>query len=129
MAYGTRRDLKKEAFWRRMLRGQAQSGLSVQAWCRQHDTRASAFYWWRTQLARRDRAAPTFVPVRVPAESFTPVSAGRIEIVLAGDRRVHVVGPVNRQALADVLAVLTEAPRAEPLTNDPRRSEREAPGC
>ena len=129
MARSKRRDGKKEAAWRQRLRQQAQSGLSVRAWCRQQDTRESAFYWWRTQLARRDRVAPTFVPVHVTAESATVAATGRIEIVLAGDRRVHVVGPVNRQALADVLAVLTEAPRAEPLTNDRRRSEREAPGC
>lgn len=118
MARGTRRDLKKEAFWRRMLRGQVQSGLSVQAWCDRHAVRASAFYWWRAQLARRDRAAPTFVPVQVPAESFTPVSAGRIEIVLAGGRCVRVVGLVDRQALADVLTVLAAPACAA-----------EAPGC
>jgi transposase len=118
MVCGTRRDLKKEAFWRRMVRRQAQSGLSVQAWCCQQDTRASAFYWWRAQLARRDRAAPTFVPVRVPAESFTPVSTGRIEIVLAGGRCVRLVGPVDRQALADVLTVLAAQTCAA-----------EAPGC
>ena len=113
MARGTRRDLKKEAFWRRMLRGQADSGLSVRAWCRKHVTRESAFYWWRTQLAQRDAAAPPFVPVHVTAESSTGVSPGRIEIVLAGDRRVHVVGPVDRQALADVLAVLGDHLGAE----------------
>lgn len=118
MARGTRRDQKKEVFWRQLVRGQAGSGLSVRAWCRRHGQRESAFYWWRTQLARRDRAASTFVPVHVTAESATVASTGRIEIVLAGDRRVHVVGPVNRQALADVLAVLADsAPAAE------------APGC
>jgi hypothetical protein len=113
-----RRDLNKEASWRRRLRAQAQSGLSVRAWCRQHDTRLSAFYWWRAQLARRDAAAPPFVPVRVTPESAAGAPAGRIEIVLAGDRRVQVVGPVDRQALADVLAVLTAPAGAA-----------EAPGC
>lgn len=118
MAYGTRRDLKQEALWRRRLRRQAQSGLSVQAWCRQQDTRASAFYWWRTQLARRDAASPPFVPVRVTAEPATVASPGRLEIVLAGGRCVRVVGPVDRQALADVLTVLAAPACAA-----------EAPGC
>jgi len=36
--------------------------------------------------------------------------SGRIEIILAGDQRVQVVGPVDRQALADVLAVLAGGP-------------------
>jgi len=111
MARGTRRNLKKEAFWRRMLRGQSQSGLSVRAWCDRHAVRETALYWWRAQLARRDAEAPTFVPIHVSAESSVP--AGRIEIVLAGDRRVHLVGPVDRQALADVLAVLADHVSAE----------------
>jgi len=129
MGRGTRRDLKKEAFWRRMLRGQAGSGLSVRAWCRKHDTRESAFYWWRTQLAQRDAAAPQFVPVRVTAESSTVAPTGRIEIVLARDCRVHVVGPVDRQALADVLAVLAGAPGAAPEEDGVRPRMREARGC
>ncbi len=61
MACGTRRDLKQEAFWRRIARGQSRGQLAV---------RESASCWWRTQLARRDIAAPTFVPARVSAESF-----------------------------------------------------------
>jgi transposase-like protein len=108
MACGTRRDLKKEAFWERVVQGQVGSGLSIRAWCRKHGVQESAFYWWRTRLARRDAAGPTFVPVQVTEAS--PKIAGRIEIILAGDRRVQVVGPVDRQALADVLAVLADAP-------------------
>ncbi len=30
------RDLKKEKFWRRMIGGQARSGLSISGWCRRH---------------------------------------------------------------------------------------------
>ena len=116
MARDTRRDLRKEGLWRRRLRAQAGSGLSVRAGCGQHDTRESAFYWWRARLARRDAEAPTFAPVRVVAD--TALEAGRIEIVLPGDRRVHVVGHVERQTLAGVLAALADsAPAAE------------APGC
>lgn len=116
MARGMRRDRKKEEFWRRRLRAQAGSGLSVRAWCRQQDTRESAFYWWRTQLARRDAAAPPFAPVQVVAD-LPASAAGRIEIVLPGERRVHVIGRVERPMLAEVLAVLAdpalapEAPR------------------
>jgi transposase len=122
MARKTRRDLKKEAFWRRMLQGQVRSGLSVRAWCDRHRLRESAFYWWRTQLARRDAAAPPFAPVRVvadvPPRAVEPGTAGRIEIVLPGGRHVRVVGCVERQMLADVLAVL-----ADPA------SATEAPAC
>ena len=35
---------------------------------------------------------------------------GQIEIVLSGDRRIRIHGPVDRQMLADVLAVLGASP-------------------
>ncbi|HUU22825.1 MAG TPA: transposase [Phycisphaerae bacterium] len=109
----------REAFWRGMVQGQASSRLSVRAYCRRHDLHESAFYAWRRKLARRgactaelaggERAA--FVPVRVSAEGERPEPAlpgegGLIEIVLADGRRVAVVGPVDREALAAVLSVL-----------------------
>jgi len=53
--------------------------------------------------------------VRVVPDEGT-VAPGRIEIVLPGERRVHVVGCVERKMLADVLALLTS-------------SVPEAPGC
>jgi transposase-like protein len=114
MARGPRRDRKKEEFWRQRLGAQAGSGLSVRAWCRRHGVRESAFYWWRTRLARRKAAAPpSFAPVHVVADTAV-VAAGRIEIMLPGERRVHVVGPVERRALAEVLAALADSvPAAE----------------
>ena len=114
MARGGKRDKTKEQFWRRMVHGQARSGLSIRAWCREHDLNEPAFYWWRSRLGRTDRKQesrfkkPTLVPIRV-SPSETGSAEGTIEILLSGDRRVRVSGPVDRQALADVLAVL-EAP-------------------
>lgn len=110
MPSGAVRDLKKERYWRRIVRGQAASGLSVRAWCRKHGEKDAAFYWWRRELARRDveEARPTFVPVRVTGDMATDTGGG-IEILLAGGRRVRVRGRVDRQALADVLAVLEDS--------------------
>lgn len=112
------RDRSKEAFWRRMIRQQARSGLSVRAWCGRHDVSEASFYWWRRRLARtgrpvrgsgrRETGTPQFVPVRVTAEQAGAASSrlGCIEIILPGRQRVRVLGAVDRQALADVLAVL-----------------------
>ena len=116
MARRRSRDPKKEAFWRRVINRRPSSGMSVRAWCGKHALRESSFYWWRTQLARRDAKAPALVPVRVTADrsatdafdrSAVSGSLSRIEIVLPDQRCVRLVGPVDRQALTDVLAVLT----------------------
>jgi hypothetical protein len=119
MARAAGRDLKKESFWREMVRGQSGSGMSVRAWCRRHALTEPAFYWWRRRLAGRggENAAAVFVPVRVADDAIVAgadatdgvaAGAGRIEIVLACRRRVRLIGQVDRQALADVLAVLTK---------------------
>ncbi|HEX9719503.1 MAG TPA: transposase [Ramlibacter sp.] len=113
------RDRSKEAFWRRMMRRQAGSGMSVRAWCGRHDLSEASFYWWRRRLAPSGRPAdkpgrhkagtPQFVPVRIAADQADATSDGRpdcIEIILPGNQRVRVLGAVNRRALADVLAVL-----------------------
>lgn len=132
MARDSRTKSERESFWRRMVEGHRSSGLPVKAWCGQHNLRESAFYWWRRQLAQRDaegskslapRSAPRragLVPVRITADG-SPIgiapSAGtqqRIEIVLPDERRVCIVGSVDRQALTDVLTVLTSANFASP---------------
>ena len=105
MARGKVRDKSKEVFWRRTMRRQGQSGLTVRAFCRKHAVRETAFYFWRSELARRKAPDAAFMPVRV-VEEAPALAGGRIEIVLPGDRRVHVAPPVDRRALADVLAVL-----------------------
>ena len=109
-SYGARdaADRKKEEFWRRRLEAQAGSGLSIRTWCRRHGVQKSAFYWWRTRLAQRDAGAPPpFAPVHIVADTATE-AAGRIEIVLPGERRLHVIGRVERQMLVEVLAALVD---------------------
>jgi len=109
MANGARRETTRENFWRRMMRGQAGSGLSIRAWCRKHSMHEASFYWWRRRLDRPDagRAEPAFVPVRLTEDSAASAEPA-IEIVWARGPRVQVRGRVDRQALADVLAVLAE---------------------
>jgi transposase-like protein len=110
MARVTRQGRKTEAFWRRLIRGQAGSGVSIRAWCRRHGVYEATFYQWRARLAQRDAEhAPTeFVPVQV-VEPESAVSDASLEIVLVGGHRVRVRGSVDRQVLAEVVAVLTGA--------------------
>jgi transposase-like protein len=107
MGKGRARDERKEAFWRRVVGRQGESGETVRGFCRKKGLRESAFYFWRRELARREAAPPAFLPVQVTEEA---AAGGRIEIVLSGGRQVHVAGPVDREALAAVLAVLEGRP-------------------
>jgi hypothetical protein len=117
MAKRRRRDLAREAVWRRRLNQQANSEQSVRAWCRRHRVTETAFYWWRRELARRDAGRKRSVrrETKAQAHSFVPVQVvdpaardgeQQIEIVLTDGRRVRVAGPVNREMLADVLDML-----------------------
>src|SRR5437764_2805862 len=92
---GKRRDPARERFWRRTIRDQQRSGLSVRDFCRREGLKDGAFRWWRQELTRRDREAsvdprgerteeaPAFLPVRVvDPEGLAPLQAPPIEIVL-----------------------------------------------
>jgi hypothetical protein len=54
---GKRRDPARERFWRRTIRDQQRSGLSVRDYCKREGLKDGAFRWWRQELPRRDRKA------------------------------------------------------------------------
>jgi hypothetical protein len=131
MANGKDRDRRREARWRRIIREHNRSGLTIREFCRRGKLTETAFYFWRSELRRREvercegeqeqrrqpthrarrqaAVAPAFVPVRIE-EQVSCSGDGSIEIELPGGRRVHVGAPVDRQALTDVLAVLEGRP-------------------
>ena len=123
MPKSMKRDKRREAQWRRIIREHTHSGLTIRDFCRKSKLPESAFYFWRQELQRRGLERPkaeqgqrkrpsaqaAFVPVTV-ARDMAPQTHGRIEIALHGGHRVHVTAPVDRQALADVLAVLEGRP-------------------
>lgn len=51
---GGRRDVAKEQFWRESIAKRTGSGLSIRAFCQQHDLSEQCFYAWRRELALRD---------------------------------------------------------------------------
>jgi hypothetical protein len=120
---GKRRDPARERFWRRTIRDQQRSGLSVRDFCRREGLKDGAFRWWRQELSRRDReaavdprgerteAAPAFLPVRVvDPEGIAPRPAPPIEIVLPTGPTVRVPSGFDPRTLGDVLAVLEGRP-------------------
>ena len=103
-----------------------QPGMSVSVVARRHDVNANQVFTWRRQLRAQGSGATAggLVPVMVAAAPVCGVSAaggqaadddvgagvplatGRIEVVLAGGRRVIVDHAVDGAALARVIAVL-----------------------
>jgi hypothetical protein len=109
-----RRDPDKERFWRRTMRRQHQSGLTVSAFCAAEGLKDWSFHWWRRELAKRDREQPASKPKDVP--SFVPVQlvpnppdrqpASVIEIVLPAGQTVRVPPGFDVESLTGVLEVL-----------------------
>lgn len=96
------RDVSKERFWRSALKRQANSGLSVRAFCQREQLTESAFYAWRRTVAERNgeakpQRAPAFLPMMVTDRSAHSES---IELKLAGGRilRLPETMPVDRLA-------------------------------
>jgi hypothetical protein len=115
---GKRRDPAREKFWRRTIREQRLSGLSVRDSCRREGLRDWTFRWWRQELARRDHErpatltaeptepAPSFLPVRVvELEAVAPRTAPPIEIVFPAGSIIRVPFGFDPRTLGDVLAV------------------------
>lgn len=117
MARGKGRDSGRQAHWRTIISSHERSGLTVREFCRRRGVPESAFYFWRRRLRdqgdRHTAGAPgeaaEFVAVDLLDEDSASV-AGRIEIELPGGRRVLLTPPVDRQSLADVVAVLATMP-------------------
>lgn len=120
---GKRRDPARERFWRRTIRQQERSGLSVRDFCRREGLKDWTFRWWRQELSRRDRqpasapprrrqghpteATPAFLPVRVvDVEPIAPRPPALIEIVLPAGPTLRVPEGFDPQTLRAVLTVL-----------------------
>ena len=88
--------------WREIVRGQAESGLSVAAYCRRARVPASSFYAWRRKL----RDAGTFAEVRVTPEPDSADDHGALELHLRRGRCVIVRRGFDRQTLLELVAAL-----------------------
>ena len=113
-----RRDPEKERFWRRVIRRQRESSLTVSAFCTAEGLKDWSFHWWRRELAKRDRekpaakaaakpkAKPSFVPVQLLPERDELHTSSTIEVVLTSGQRVRVPAGFDPQALDSLLTVL-----------------------
>jgi len=119
---GPRRDVRKERRWRALLDQHRRSGQSVRAFCQSHKLHETSFYYWRRELALRDREAasgeaasqeavprtsPALAPVVVIEELGAP--AAPIEIVRTDGVTIRVPADATREQLVLVLDALEQA--------------------
>jgi hypothetical protein len=110
------RDKKKEAYWRRQFSEHKSSGKSIVEFCRRRRIPLHQFHWWKRRLSLLDdqdgegqaENEPGFVPVRLPAFSF---SVGLIEVVHPGGCVVRIPSGFDSDSLRRVLDTLG-APRS-----------------
>lgn len=112
-------EAQKRRYWQDVVGRWRESGQSVRAFCRAEGLREWTFYFWRRELARRGHRVDRQPGLRSPGATFLPVKLVRdepggaapgIEIVLAHGRVVRVRAGFDREALAEVLAVLEGRP-------------------
>ena len=115
---------EKEQFWRRIVAGQADSGLSIRRYCLDRGVKEPSFFAWRKELARRDAAANKGrarsqatgrrpAPLRFAQVQIAPgelAGGGCIEIILPAGVRIRVPRGACQDTLSDVLGAL-ERPR------------------
>lgn len=113
MSHGKPRDARKEQQWRRWILQWQSSGLSIRAFCAQHDLSQPSFYAWRRAIKQRDAAAGTFVPVRVVPDGVPQVDRSSplcLEVVLSCGRWLRVPAGFDPATLRQLLAILEEVP-------------------
>jgi hypothetical protein len=103
----------RREYWQQVIQRQRASGLSIERFCQRERLATATFFAWKRRLRQERPAGPAsmsaavnFAAVRVVPEPPGPVPAGTLEIVLGRDRRIRLVGPVDRTMLAEVVAVL-----------------------
>jgi len=125
------RDLALERAWRKRMRQQERSGLTIRQFCQQEGLVDHQFSWWRSELKRRigdsrgankkrpksaspvrrkkpskrsTATAANFLPVHVES-SFTP----SVEIVLDQPPRIRVTRGFDAALLREVLRSVEQA--------------------
>ena len=114
-----RRDPQKEAYWRGHVAGQAESGVSVPRYCREHGLSQPSFYVWRRELQRRDgeggspATAGGFVPVavlpdecRAGGEPRLLDGPGRLEVMVSPGVVIGLREDVPEDVLLRVLSAV-----------------------
>jgi transposase-like protein len=90
--------------WLELIRQQAQSKLSVSAFCREHGFSDQSFYNWRKRLAVSEPVRFALVEANAPeADRSAP-----LELILASGDRLRIAPGTDAATLRAVVSVLRE---------------------
>lgn len=98
--------------WARIVSETEASGLSLRAYCRQHEVRESHFYHWRRILEAEGRKSASkaperaFVLVKAPERSGRGSEGAALELVLERGWRLRIPRGVDEATLQTVLGAL-----------------------
>lgn len=81
----SRRDPSRERQWRDRIDQQQRSGESVRAFCQNRKLRETAFYYWRREIALRDREANS----KPETKTRQPVTRTLAPVVVVNDDSAH----------------------------------------
>jgi hypothetical protein len=76
---GPPRDLKKELFWRGILRQHRESGLNIRDFCRKKGLAEPLFYAWRREIKRRGRLRTRKAPQNTATRLTRPSLAKAVK--------------------------------------------------
>lgn len=94
-----------------MIAAQERSGEGVAQFAEARGLNAATLYWWRSQLRRRDRREPEFVPIEIVDARPATVRDARavFELELVGGRRLRVPTGFDAEELARLIAAVERA--------------------
>ena len=99
-----------EAVWRRRLRRQPDSGLTIHQFCQREGVSTAAFHAWKRRLARPAAfpTAPAFVPVIVSPvrEPLPPAAAALVTIRLANGGQIAIPVTAGVELVRAVVAAV-----------------------
>ena len=91
---------------RRLIAGHARSGESVAGFARRHGISAETFYWWRSEIRRRDRASDPRHRVRTGFVEVSVAATTDLVLEVADGVRLRIGRAFDQDTLARVLEVL-----------------------
>jgi hypothetical protein len=96
--------VERREYWRQLITEQEQGGLSVRAFCQQHQTSEYSFYQWRKRL--NDQLPVKFALIET--NRSTPAPGCAVEVLLLGGERLRIEPGTDIATLRLVLGILRE---------------------